>query len=114
MRDALDSGAFLWATDSDFDRSRHFNSAAELANFCRDTRLDWFERASAVDADAARESVQTARGVLTQQQVLEAQAGHAAQHLRQIYVFLREIDLEPTQELTRDEMAPIVLGDIIF
>jgi hypothetical protein len=30
--------------------------------------------------------------------VLEAQAGHAAQHLRQIYVFLREIAVEPKQE----------------
>jgi hypothetical protein len=114
MRDALDSGKFLWATESDFDRSRHFSSAAELADFCRDTRLNWLERASAADEDAAREPVQTTRGVLTQQQVLEAQAGHAAQHLRQIYVFLRDIGVEPRQELTRGNMAPIVLGEMVF
>jgi hypothetical protein len=114
MRNALDSGTFLWATETDFDRSRHFQSAAELADFCRDTRVNWLERAAAVDDDAARTVVQTARGVLTQQQVLEAQAGHAAQHLRQIYVFLREIGVEPRQELTRDEMVPIILGDMVF
>ena len=114
MRDALDTSAFLWATESDFDRSRHFTSAEELADFCRDTRLNWLERAAAVDDDAAHKPVHTARGVLTQQQVLEAQSGHAAQHLRQIYVFLREIGLEPRQELTRGETAPIVVGEIVF
>jgi hypothetical protein len=114
MREALDSGAFLWATESDFDRSRHFQSAAELADFCRDTRLNWLERAVAVDEEAASEFVRTSRGGLTQQQVLEAQAGHAAQHLRQVYVFLRDIGLEPRQELTRGQMTPIVLGDMVF
>jgi hypothetical protein len=45
---------------------------------------------------------------------LEAHAVHAAQHLRQTYVFRREIGVEPRQELTRGEMAPIVLADIVF
>jgi len=44
------------------------------------TRLNWLERAAAVDDDAAHKPLHTARGVLTQQQVLEAQSGQAAQH----------------------------------
>jgi len=111
---SLDSGSFDWRTESDFDRSRHFNSPEQLAEFCRDVRTNWVTRAAAVDADAAAQTVQTARGPLTQEQVLQAQAFHSAQHLRQIYVFLREIGVEPAQELGASDIAPIELGDLVF
>jgi hypothetical protein len=114
MHDSLDSGRFGWRTDSDFERSRRFGSTEELAQFCRDVRLAWFVRAAAVDSEMAAQPVETAKGTLTHQHVLESQAWHAAQHLRQIYVFLREIGAEPAQELHAREMAPIELGEMVF
>lgn len=114
MRESLDSGRFDWHTNSDFARSRRFTSSAGLARFCREVRLAWFERAAAVDEEAARQPVETARGVLMRQQVLEAQAFHAAQHLRQLYVFLRQLGVEPVQELQARDLAPIELGDLVF
>lgn len=111
---ALDSGSFDWQTDSDFDRSRRFESPEQLAEFCRETRLAWFIRAGAAgDAEAAA-LVRTPKGELTNEQVLQAQAFHAAQHLRQIYVFLREIGVEPRQELGPEDIKPIELGDLVF
>jgi hypothetical protein len=114
MRDALDSGRFEWDTTSDFERSRHFSGSDDLAAFCRAVRLEWFTRASIVDAEASALTVETERGDLTNQQVLEAQAQHAGRHLRQIYVFLRELGIEPTQELQAGDILPIDLGDLVF
>jgi hypothetical protein len=114
LGESLDSGGFHWLTENDRERSRRFAGTEDLAAFCREARLRWFTRAAAVDTDTAQATVLTEKGPLTNQQVLEAQAFHAAQHLRQIYVFLREIGVEPQQELTAAEMAPIELGDLIF
>jgi len=114
MQESLDSGGFYWRTSADYERSRRFKSTQDLAAFCREVRMGWFTRASAVDAETAGSTVQTEKGPLTYQQVLESQAFHAAQHLRQIYVFLRQLGVEPAQELTAADMAPIELGDLIF
>ena len=114
MQESLDSGGFYWRTQDDHERSRRFKNTQELADFCREVRVGWFTRASAVDDETAQSTVQTEKGPLTYQQVLEAQSFHAAQHLRQIYVFLRELGVEPKQELTAADIAPIQLGDLIF
>jgi len=114
MGESLDSGGFHWRTEDDRERSRRFANIRELADFCRQVRVAWFTRATAVDAEAARAPVETEKGPLSYQQVLEAQAFHAAQHLRQIYVFLRQLGVEPSQELTAADIAPIELGDLIF
>lgn len=114
IRESLDSGHFQWRTESDLERSRRFSSSEDLARFCREVRLAWFNRSATVDAEAAAQPVETARGVLTYQQVLEAQAFHAAQHLRRLYVFLRELGVEPVQELHARDIAPIELGDLVF
>ena len=114
MRESLETGRFDWLTADDFQESRRFTTSAELAQFCRATRLHWVERAILVDAEEAMRSVWTPRGDLSQQQLLEAQAWHAAQHLRQIYVFLKEIGITPIEELTADGMQPIKLGEEIF
>lgn len=114
MRDGLDTLQFDWQPEADFERSRHFESIAQLAGFCRQTRLSWFERASVASDDDAAKLVWTPRGELTQLQVLDAQANHAARHLRQIYVFLREIGIEPVQEMTAEQMAPIDIGEAVF
>jgi hypothetical protein len=114
LHTSLDSGSFDWKTDSDFERSRRFATTEELAQFCQQEREGWFERASAVGEEEAAQPVETTKGLLTNRQVLEAQAFHAAQHLRQIYVFLREIGVEPEMELGAEDIRPIELGDLVF
>jgi hypothetical protein len=114
MAESFHSGRFFWRTESDFERSRGLATAADLARFCRETRLAWFGRAAAVDAEMAERPVETVEGALTNQQVLEAQSFHAAQHLRQIYVFLRRIGVEPAQELQARDILPVELGEQVF
>jgi hypothetical protein len=114
MGKSLDSGRFEWRTESDYDRSRRFSSIDELASFCRDVRVAWAARAAQVDPEAAAQTVETPKGPLTNEQVLQAQAFHAAQHMRQIYVFLRELGIEPAKELGPADIDPIQLGDLVF
>ncbi len=114
MGEALGSGRFERVSTEDEPRSRHFATTELLADYARATRLGWLARATAVDDEQAARAVPTPRGPLTHQQLLEAQAHHAAQHLRQIYVFLREIGIAHEQELTVAELAPITLGDQVF
>lgn len=111
---ALDAGRFERVSTEDEPRSRHFATTETLANYCRAIRQGWLRRAILVDEETAARLVPTPRGPLTNQELLEGQAGHAAQHLRQIYVFLREIGIAPVQELTAAAMAPITLGEQVF
>lgn len=113
MADSLDTRAFVWHAD-DFVRSRQFTTSEQLAAFCHQTRQAWLARAAAVEQTEADAVVSSERGDLTNFQILEFQAVHAGRHLRQIYVFLREIGVEPTQELTAMQMAPINIGDVVF
>jgi hypothetical protein len=114
MADSLDSGTYAWKAGDDFGRSRRFRTSEALGNFCSEVRTAWFRRACLVDDDAAYEMVQTRRGPVTHLQLLESQAFHAAQHLRQIYVFMRHAGIEPVGEITATEMAPVVLGEQVF
>jgi DinB superfamily len=114
MGASLDSGRFEWRTENDYERSRRFGSTNELASFCREVRDTWATRIRAVDSERALQTVETPKGRLTNEQVLQAQAFHAAQHLRQIYVFLRELGIEPRRELGAEDIEPIKLGDIVF
>jgi hypothetical protein len=114
MAEALDSGVYDWKAGDDYGRSRRIGTTEELARFCSETRRAWHGRASVVGDDAASAMVQTRRGPITHFQLLESQAFHSAQHLRQIYVFMRQIGIEPANELTAAEMAPITLGELVF
>jgi hypothetical protein len=114
MCQALESGWYDYHPGDDFARSRHFRTSAELADYCREVRTGWLECVQGVDDDAALNGVDSRRGEATHQQLLEMQAFHAAQHLRQIYLFLREIGVEPSRELTAAEMAPVELGEEVF
>lgn|GEM_PF-2851645 len=114
MAASLDSGTYDWKHGDDYSRSRRFLVSDELGRFCSEVREAWFQRASRVGDDAAYEMVQTRRGPVTHLQLLESQAFHAAQHLRQIYVFMRQIGMTPAHEMTAAEMAPVVLGEQVF
>ncbi len=114
MAGALDTSYYDWSHKDDYAPSRRFRTAEDLAAFCSEVRTAWVQRASQVGDDLAEEMVETDRGLVTHFQLLDSQAFHAAQHLRQIYVFLRQIGIEPVGEMTAAEMAPIVLGDQVF
>jgi hypothetical protein len=114
MGEALDSGTFDWQTAGDYAASRAFETTAQLAEFCAAAREGWLRQARQATAEDTERVAWTPRGLVTQRQVLESQAWHAAQHLRQIYVFLREIAIEPEAELTPEEMEPIRLGETVF
>jgi hypothetical protein len=113
VADSLDTGVYRTAAKS-FDNSRYFASVADLAEFARVVRQRWLARAlraTPMEIDAV---VSTRRGDLTQLQLLDFQARHAAGHLRQLYVFLRDLGIEPDRELTAAEMAPISLTEDVF
>jgi len=46
--------------------------------------------------------------------VFERTRGHAAQHLRQVYEFLRWCDIEPDRPLTREDLKGIDLPDALW
>ena len=110
MRKSYDTNRFNWSDTDDFQQSRQFNTPKKLAEFCRNTRLRWLERSISTESGEPDLIIRTNRGNLSRIQLLEAQAQHAAQHLRQIYVFSRAIGLTPEQELSAEKMRPIVLG----
>ena len=65
-------------------------------------------------AAEADRMISTSRGILNFSKLLEAKTRHAAQHLRQIYIFMRRIGIEPIQELKEEGMKPIKLGQQLF
>ncbi|MGH2490291.1 MAG: hypothetical protein ACRDF9_02170, partial [Candidatus Limnocylindria bacterium] len=91
------------------ERSRLFGTVADLIDFARDTRDRWLQRISRLTLEEAERPVMTKRGIPTQYQVLDLVACHVAGHLRQTYAFLRQIGVEPRQEMTVEEMAPIAV-----
>ena len=109
-----DTGYYDWTHKDDYAPSRTFRTSEELAKFCSEIRTAWFQRARLVGDDLAEEGVETDRGLVTHLQLLESQAIHTAQHLRQIYVFMKQIGITPEQELMAEGMAPIILGDEVF
>jgi hypothetical protein len=115
MVDALASGVYPWVSTDEYALSRRFGTTAELVSYCREMRTGWFEGTVAADVDRVEnDTVETKKGPVTQLQLLESRAFHSAQHLRQIYVFLRQIGITPGREMSADEMKPIVLGDQVF
>jgi hypothetical protein len=114
MVEALDSGIYAWTSGDEYAESRRFDTTEELVRYCRKARTQWFEGTCRVQDDRSEKIVETKKGPVTQLQLLESRAFHSAQHLRQIYVFLKQIGITPPYELSAEEMKPIVLGDQVF
>jgi hypothetical protein len=115
MADALSSGVYPWVSADEYALSRRFSTTAELVAYCREMRTAWFLGTVRADAERVENGlVETKKGTVTHLQLLESRAFHSAQHLRQIYVFLRQIGITPGREISADEMEPIVLGDQVF
>ena len=115
MVDALSSGIYPWVSADEYALSRRFTTTAELASYCLQMRTAWYEGTLRADIDRVENcTVETKKGPVTHLQLLESRAFHSAQHLRQIYVFLKQIGISPVHEMSADEMKPIVLGDQVF
>lgn len=106
---SLDSGRFVYDPTKDFAHSRRFGDARALADYCATVRSRWVIRALGVTAADQQRILSTDRGDLTQHQMLDFLARHAAGHLRQLYVFLRERGVSPDGELNEEEMSPIIV-----
>jgi len=71
----------------------------------------WFRE---IDQAAFDRDVETADGPRPLSLVFERTRSHAAQHLRQVYEFLRWCAIEPDQPLTRDDLAGVDLPDALW
>lgn len=113
---AIGTGRFSYQAHKEADTgSGRFRSVAELRAYARAVRERWRARASRVRPEDAGALVVTDRkGDMTQYQVLDAGARHAAGHLRQAYAFLRQIGIEPDAELTVEQMAPIAIQTSLY
>jgi hypothetical protein len=115
MVDALSSRVYPWVSADEYALSRRFQATEELVSYCREMRTAWFEGTLRAGPDGVEGLlVETKKGPVTQLQLLESRAFHSAQHLRQIYVFLKQIGIAPGREMSAMEMKPIVLGDQVF
>lgn len=113
---AMDTGHFSYRAHKEADaQSGRFRSAGELIAYAREIRERWFARALRLSSEDAERLVTTDRkGDLTQYLILDAGARHAAGHLRQAYEFLRQIGIEPANELTAEAITPIEIQTSLY
>lgn len=71
----------------------------------------WF---ATVDPSAFERQIDTDVGPRTLSQVFERTRSHAAQHLRQLYVFLEWVGVKPEQPLTADDLSGIDLPEAVW
>jgi hypothetical protein len=112
----MDTGHFSYQAHKGHDKkSADFHKVSELQAYAKDARERWVARARRVTPDEIDGFVSTDRkGDMTQYLALDAGARHAAGHLRQAYQFLREIGIEPDDEMTAEEMAPIQVQTSLY
>lgn len=92
----------------DFKASRSLQTPDQIADHALAIRTAWIGRVARMEDSEAQSVVKTHAGDATQYELLERVAMHSAQHLRQIYAFLRDLGM-PAQELSVEDMAPIRL-----
>jgi hypothetical protein len=103
--------ALQWLPNSDIPAH---TSAARIARYGEAVQakvLSWF---STVDPAAFARTIDADVGPRTLSQILERTRFHNAQHLRQVYVFLGWLGIEPDQPLTPEDLAGIDLPEAIF
>jgi hypothetical protein len=89
-------------------------SAARIARYGESVRAKFEAWFSEIDAAAFAREIDTDVGPRTLSQVLERTRSHAAQHLRQLYVFLEWSDVRPDRPLTPDDLRGIQLPDAVW
>src|SRR5262249_28027643 len=107
---------FSYQAHKDHDKiSVDMKSVADLRAYAKHAREKWIAAARAFPRERIDEPITTDRkGDLTQYQALDAGSRHAAGHLRQAYAFLRQLGIEPIDEMTREEMAPIQVQESLY
>jgi len=89
-------------------------SAARIARYGEAVQakvLRWF---ATVDEAAFARTIDADVGPRTLAQVVERTRFHAAQHIRQLYVFLEWIGVEPDRPLTAEDLKGIDLPDAVW
>jgi uncharacterized damage-inducible protein DinB len=89
-------------------------SAARIARYGEAVQAKfaaWFQQ---LDEASFRREIETDVGQRTVAQVLERTRSHAAQHLRQLYVFLEWIGVEPDRPLTAEDLKGIDLPESVW
>jgi hypothetical protein len=112
----MDRNHFSYQGHKDHDATYvNYSSVAQLREYAADARKRWVERARRVRPEEADAYVTTDRkGDVTQYLALDSGARHAAGHLRQAYQFLRDIGIEPKDELTLEQMKPIQVQTSLY
>jgi hypothetical protein len=89
-------------------------SAARIARYGESVRAKFEVWFSEIDAAAFGREIDTDVGPRTLSQVLERTRSHAAQHLRQLYVFLEWSGVQPDRPLTPGDLRGIQLPDAVW
>ena len=112
----MDRGHFSYQAHKDHDATYvDYTSVRQLREYAAAARERWIARARRVGPDEVDAYVTTDRkGDVTQYLALDSGARHAAGHLRQAYQFLRDIGIEPQDELTLEEMRPIQVQESLY
>jgi hypothetical protein len=89
-------------------------SAARIARYGEAVQAKFAVWYAQVDPAAIRREIDTDVGPRTLSQVLERTRSHAAQHLRQVYVFLEWVGVEPDRPLTAEDLKGIDLPEAVW
>lgn len=113
---AMDTGRFSYRDFKERDaRSVDLHRVSELLEYARNARERWIARARRVPPEEVGARVVTdTKGDVTQYLALDSGGRHAAGHLRQAYEFLRQLGIEPVDEMTVDRMAPIRVQSSLY
>jgi glutaredoxin len=89
-------------------------SAARIARYGKAVEAKFNAWFSQVDSAAFSRQIETFNGPRSVGQVFERSRSHMAQHLRQLYVFLEWIGVEPEYPLTADDLKNIDLPQSVW
>jgi hypothetical protein len=89
-------------------------SAARISRYGEAVRAKFQRWFATLDPAAFARPIETDVGGRTLAQVLERTRSHAAQHLRQLYEFLRWCDVEPDRPLTADDLRGVELPEAVW
>jgi glutaredoxin len=89
-------------------------SAERIARYGEAVRAKFTSWYQEIDPAAFDREIETSDGPRSLGLVFERTRSHAAQHLRQLYEFLRWCEIEPDRPLGRDELRGIDLPDALW
>ena len=97
---------YEWLVEPVPPEIRDGDAIARYGDGVRSRLSDWFSRA---DANVYAKPVTTYYGPQSAHELLERTVWHAAQHLRQLYAFLEQMGVTPTNPLTEADFKGLPL-----